>query len=267
MELGYERGGAGEPLVLIHGLGGTRRIWRPVFDRLAAERDVVAVDLPGFGDSPQLPAGVAPTAANLGATVGDLCAQLGFERPHLAGNSLGAWSALEMAKAGRAASVCCLSPAGLWRRPLGPRRYDVRGLGRRLHPLLPLLLRSPRARGAFLRTTVARPERLTREEARDLVGDWLASPGYEAANEQMRSHVFEHPELVTVPTTIAWGAEDRLVAPPRPERMPPGARYLVLEGCGHTPTWDDPERVAGLLLEASSGEPADAGAATATATA
>ncbi|MGH2987057.1 MAG: alpha/beta fold hydrolase, partial [Solirubrobacterales bacterium] len=93
----------------------------------------------------------------------------------------------------------------------------------------------------------------------------LASPGYEAANDQMRAHVFEQPELVTVPTTIAWGAEDRLVAPPRPERMPAGARYLVLEGCGHTPTWDDPRRVAGLLLEASSAKPADAGAATATA--
>jgi pimeloyl-ACP methyl ester carboxylesterase len=77
----------------------------------------------------------------------------------------------------------------------------------------------------------------------------------------MRAHVFEHPERVTVPTTIAWGAEDRLVAPPRPERMPPGARYLVLEGCGHTPTWDDPERIAGLLLEASSNESESSGAA------
>ena len=67
----------------------------------------------------------------------------------------------------------------------------------------------------------------------------------------MRSHVFEHPELVTVPTTIAWGTEDRLVAPPRPERMPPGARYVELEGVGHTPTWDDPPLIAELLLEAS----------------
>ncbi|MGH2987066.1 MAG: alpha/beta fold hydrolase, partial [Solirubrobacterales bacterium] len=77
MDLGYDRVGAGEPLVLIHGLGGTRRIWRPVIDRIAAEREVVAIDVPGFGDSPQLPAGVAPTAANLGAAVGDLCARLG----------------------------------------------------------------------------------------------------------------------------------------------------------------------------------------------
>ena len=55
-----------------------------------------------------------------------------------------------------------------------------------------------------------------------------------------------------MPTTIAWGSEDRLVRAPRRERMPPGSRYLVLEGCGHTPTWDDPDRVAQLLLHASS---------------
>ena len=98
------------------------------------------------------------------------------------------------------------------------------------------------------------PEKLTAAEAKALVLDWLGSPGYDAANAEMRNHVFEHPERVTVPTTIAWGALDRLVAPPRPERMPPGARYLVLENCGHTPTWDEPEAVAELLLEASSVE-------------
>ena len=265
MELAYERRGAGEPLVLIHGLGGTRRIWSPVIDLLAAEREVVTVDMPGFGDSPELPAGLEPTAARLGAAVADLSATLGFDRPHLGGNSLGAWAALEIAKAGRAASVCCLSPAGLWRRPLGPRRSDSRRLGLRLRPILPLILRSARLRNALLQTTIAHPERLTRQEVAGLIGDWLDSPGYEAANAQMRAHVFDHPERVTVPTTIAWCSRDRLVAPPRPERMPPNTRYLVLEGCGHTPTWDDPEAVAALLLESSSGEAAGAGTAAVTA--
>ena len=247
----YDRAGSGEPLVLLHGLGGSRRIWAPVIERLAAERDVVAVDLPGFGESPPLPDGVRASAANLGAAVAELCDELELRRPHLAGNSLGAWAALEMAKDGRAASVCGLSPAGLWRRPLGPRRYDTRRVGRALRPLLPLLMRSARARGALLRTTLAHPDRLSRAEAKGLVLDWLLSPGYDAANAEMRGNVFEHPELVTVPTTIAWGAEDRLVRAPRPERMPPGTRYVERDGWGHTPTWDDPDGVAELLLNAS----------------
>ena len=250
MALAHDRAGSGSPLVLIHGLGGSRRIWAPVFDRLAAERDVIAVDLPGFGESPPLE-GVAPTAANLGAAVAELCAELGVERPHLAGNSLGAWAALELAKAGGAASVCAISPAGLWRRPLGPRSFDTHGWALRLRPFVSAAVASRRARTAFLRTTVARPERVSRAEAASLVRDWLRAPGYDAANLEMRSHVFENPELVTVPTTVAWGTEDRLVGRPRPERMPPGARYVELSGLGHTPTWDDPPQVAELLLAAS----------------
>ena len=170
----------------------------------------------------------------------------------MAGNSLGGWVALEIAKGGRAASVCAISPAGLWSRPLGPRRFDSHGLARRLRPLLGPLLASERVRHALLGTSLARPERVSREQARALITDWIDAPGYQAANREMRAEVFERPDLVTVPTTIAWGTEDGLVAAPRAERMPPGARYVVLEGLGHTPTWDDPERVARLLLEASS---------------
>ena len=115
------------------------------------------------------------------------------------------------------------------------------------------MLTSARLRRGFLRNTVARPERLSRADATALVRGWLDAPGYEAANREMRARIFEHPERVTVPTTIAWGTEDRLVRAPRRERMPPGARYVELGGLGHTPTWDDPPRIAALLLEASAG--------------
>ena len=54
---------------------------------------------------------------------------------------------------------------------------------------------------------------------------------------------------IEVPVTLAWGELDRLVTPPR--RVPPGWRSFVLRGCGHVPTWDDPEQVAGLILQAS----------------
>jgi pimeloyl-ACP methyl ester carboxylesterase len=254
MAIAYSRAGSGPALVLVHGLGGSRRIWEPVTERLAAERDVIAVDLPGFGDSDVLPDGIAPTPANLAEALGDLCSKLELENFHLAGNSLGAWVALELAKSGRAASVCAISPAGLWRAALGPRRFNSHALAHRLGPLFSGLLASPGMQARFLRTTIGHPERLSATEGRALISDWLNAPGYDAANDEMRSHVFEHPELVKVPTTIARGTLDRLVSPPRRERMPPGATYIELPGVGHTPTWDDPELVARLLLDSSSAQ-------------
>jgi len=56
MEMNYIRRGAGKPLLLIHGLGGSWRSWQTILDSLALERDVIAVDLPGFGDTPSLTA-------------------------------------------------------------------------------------------------------------------------------------------------------------------------------------------------------------------
>ena len=61
------RKGSGEPLLLIHGLGASGNVWAPVVDLLASEREVIVLDMPGFGDEPALPADVEPTAANLAA--------------------------------------------------------------------------------------------------------------------------------------------------------------------------------------------------------
>ncbi len=251
--IAYGRSGTGPPLLLIHGLGATRRIWEPQHDRLAAERDVIAVDMPGFGESPSLAA--APTPAALAAALAALCDDLGIERPHVAGNSLGGWVALELAKAGRAASLCLISPAGLWSRPLGPRRVDSRAWARRLRPLVGPLVRSRRARAAMLRSTLARPDLISADDAEALIAAWIDAPAYDAANAEMRRGVCTDLDRVTVPTTIAWGEHDGLVAPPKPERRPPGSRLIVLEGCGHTPNWDAPERIAELLLDASGSDP------------
>src|SRR5215212_7471670 len=115
--LAFHRRGEGPPLLLLHGLGGTRIVWDPVIEILAAEREVLAPDMPGFGASD--PLSDPPTAVNLAAAVARFCAEQGIERPHVGGNSLGAWVALEMAKQGAAASVTGLSPAGLWKKVSG----------------------------------------------------------------------------------------------------------------------------------------------------
>lgn len=55
VSVAYERSGSGEPLLLLHGIGHHRQAWDPVISVLAVERDVIAVDLPGFGASPRCP--------------------------------------------------------------------------------------------------------------------------------------------------------------------------------------------------------------------
>jgi pimeloyl-ACP methyl ester carboxylesterase len=251
MGLHYERAGSGPPLILVHGLGGSGPLWRPVVSELESRRDVIVPDLPGFGRSAPLPPDIPATAANLAKPVAALCEELDLGIPDAAGNSLGAWVCLELAKRGRVRSVAGISPAGLWSNPLGPRRVERQRLGRRIRPLLAALLATRRGRNALLRTSVAHPDRVPADAARDLVLSYVDSPGYEAANEAMRAAPFEHEGKVDVPVTLAWGEDDRLVRPPSRTRMPPGTRMLTVPGWGHTPTWDDPEGVARLLLAAS----------------
>jgi pimeloyl-ACP methyl ester carboxylesterase len=251
--LNHVRRGSGEPLVLIHPLGAELVVWEPLLDLLAAERDVIAVDLPGFGGSAPLSNGALPTPQLLARSVGAFMDSLGIERAHVAGNSLGGWVALEVAKAGRALSVTGLSTAGLWRRPLGPRPgADLRRVGRALLPVLPLMLRSERGRRLLLRSSVGHPERVPPAAAWRLVRSYVTSPGFEGANVAMRAAVFSGVEQIRVPVTLAWAELDRLVR--RPRETAPGWRTLVLRGCGHIPTWDDPEQVTRLLLQATRGQ-------------
>ena len=76
---------------------------------------------------------------------------------------------------------------------------------------------------------------------------YAKAPAFVAANRAMRSELVEKIEDLGVPVTLAWAEFDRLVI--RPKRDVPGARMVDLPGCGHIPTWDDPELVARVILE------------------
>jgi pimeloyl-ACP methyl ester carboxylesterase len=241
-----------EPLLLVHGLGASASIWDPVVPLLTREREVIALDLPGFGRAPSLAPEVEPTAAALATALRAELAARGIDSFHVAGNSLGAWVGLELGRIGAARSVTCLSPAGLWREPIGPAKGTSRIWARRLRPLVPLALRIAPLRRRALLTFSSHPDRIPPAAGRELVLGWIDADGYAGANKAMREHIFEPagypPE---VPVTIAWAEEDQLVGPPRPECRPAGARFLVLPGVGHTPMWDDPELVARTILDGS----------------
>jgi pimeloyl-ACP methyl ester carboxylesterase len=261
MALAYDRVGSGPPLVLLHGVAHRRQAWSAVVDLVAPHRELFLVDLPGHGDSPPLVAdGRPPVPALLTAVLG-LLDDLGLDRPHIAGNSLGGRLALEAGAVGRAATVTALSPAGFFRG-----RADVlyarsifrvmRVAGKALAPTAPVLLRSTAGRGLVYSAVVARPSQLTPEQAR---GDMAA---FLAAGDAL-SVILAGVDLFTgvipadVPVTIAWGAQDRLL--PRRQAIVakaqlPSAHFVLLRGCGHVPMTDNPAMVAGVLLRASAGQ-------------
>ena len=248
--LAAESHGAGPPLLLVHGIGGTRRIWDPVVAPLAVEHEVITVDLPGFGDSPSLPADTRPDPVALARALGALLDGRGVATAHLAGSSLGAWIALELARQGRARSVTSLCAAGFWPRPLLgdgelPRKPG-RAVARALLPIMGPLLRTELGRRVALGMNMAHPERVSHAQALDIVRAYARAPGYATTNIAMRRGVFGGPDGIDVPVTLAWGERDRLVRPPR--TPPPGWRTVVLPGCGHLPMWDDPALVANTIL-------------------
>jgi pimeloyl-ACP methyl ester carboxylesterase len=103
------REGVGDPLLLIHGLGLSWSSWNPVLPILTRAHDVLALDLPGFGTAPPL-RDQTPTVAALADAIEAELERSGLDRVHVAGNSLGGWIALELARRGRATSAVALSP-------------------------------------------------------------------------------------------------------------------------------------------------------------
>ncbi|MEU0909870.1 alpha/beta fold hydrolase [Streptomyces althioticus] len=256
--LSYARVGRGEPLLLLHGIGHHRQAWDPVVDILATEREVIAVDLPGFGASPALPDGLDHDLPTMTAALGGLCEALELDRPHVAGNSLGGLLALEMGRARMVRSVTALSPAGFWTQ--AERRYAftvlsaMRGIaGRMPVRMVEGLARSAVGRTVLTSTIYARPGRRAPEavvaETRALAEATGFAPTLRAGGSVQFTE-----DVRGVPVTVAWGARDRLLVPRqgvRAKQIIPRARLVRLPGCGHVPMNDDPALVARVLLDGS----------------
>jgi pimeloyl-ACP methyl ester carboxylesterase len=252
--LNHVRRGHGEPLILLHSLGGSLIQWSPVMDRLAAEHEVIAVDMPGFGESAALPNGVSPRAANLATAVLDFYDALGIEgRPAVAGISLGGWVAIECARQGGAGAVVALCPAGFWKRspePSDRRLARARRNGRLARPLFRPMMATARGRRRALGRFIHNPERLSPGEAQAIANAYVTAPAYDEASALMRAGRVEELKGIKVPITLAWAEHDTLVrTKPLPTKLlPKGVEQVQLPGCGHVPTWDDPELVARVIL-------------------
>src|SRR5918999_818146 len=254
MEPAYEREGSGPPLVLLAGIGMNATAWQPVRSRLAAERELTLIDLPGFGNSAALPDDTDATIDALSDAVERCLPRIGLERPHVAGNSLGGAIGLERAGGGAVASVTAISPAGFWSGAEG--RFAHRSLlasyaiSARIRPLAPRLLTRPRLRRLLYGQMFAHAERMTPAEALAHMDMLLQGDGFHATLPHADGYQFPAGDL-PVPATIAWGPRDALLLPTQARRARerlPNARHVWLHGCGHVPMSDDSEQVAEVIL-------------------
>jgi pimeloyl-ACP methyl ester carboxylesterase len=251
--------GSGKPLLLVHGLGSSRRAWSLVLPALAERREVIAIDLPGHGDSPAEPD--SGSFAGLARSLERWLLGEGLAGIDMAGSSMGARLVLEMARRGRSGAVVALDPGGFWQ---GWERHFVKAtlgasgaLLRSLRPALPRLARSGTARSLLLAQLAWRPRALDG----DLVAEELASfAATSTFNALVQDLAYGPPQSgpaapAAGPVTIGWGRHDRLCLPvqaKRAQRVFEGSRLEWFERSGHFPLWEQPLETAACILEGTS---------------
>jgi pimeloyl-ACP methyl ester carboxylesterase len=257
------REGDGEPLVLLHGIFQVDRVWRHVAPLLASRFEVIAPL--GFGHGGRVPDRRPATFEDWVDDSERCLDELDLERPHLAGNSSGGWAALELARRGRARTVCALCPAGAWDRGwddwnrLQEALTRTMSETRRGRRLLPLLSHSRRFRRWVLSDVAVHGDRLSRADFIDSADSILSCAILEDTIDDTAQ--LEPLDPAPCPITLAWSREDTLfpidVYGARARQLIPEARFVVLEDVGHVPMFDDPRLTAETIAEATGIRPAD----------
>ena len=243
--------------MLVHGLGAGWRSWTPIIDELAERREVIAVDLPGFGDTPPLTGEVS--IATLTDSVADFVREQGLDGVATAGQSMGGRMVLELARRGVGGDTVALDPGGFW----SDRELFVFGatlrpsiaLVRSLRGRLPSILSSPVGRTVLLAQFSARPWALTRETVLPDVRGLADAPGTgDAMDALTRGPKQEGAPAGSVPgrVTIGWGRRDLVTVPRQAARaleLFPDAVLHWFERCGHFPQWDAPREATRLILD------------------
>ena len=255
--------GEGAPLLLVHGFSDSADTWRRVLDRLGRRgRRALAVDLPGFGAADPLVGG-RPILEQYDAFAADLITRLAEEHDApvvVSGNSLGGVVALRAAEDPELplAGVVPVAPAGLDM----PRWFDliqrdpfVRTVLRAPLPLPEVLVRG--AVGiAYRQLAFARPRAIEGEVVAAFTShhrDRATVARYLDTGRRLLPELRDPFRLdrVACPVLLVWGDRDRMVTHRGAQRVTdalPGTTYELIDGCGHCPQVEEPDRFVDLLL-------------------
>ena len=250
--LSYTRSGAGEPLLLLHGWGASRRDFSAVLPALTERFDVVNMDLPGAGRSPHLPE--RPTVAAIADAVERTLDDADVGRVHVLGNSLGARIAIELARRGRARSVVSIAPSGLniWPERVlqGTGMAAARLVGRTISPLIGPLSRSAVGRTALMLPLKARPWATSEEEGLGLREGFADSRDY--WRMLLWGLLLDVPRglgHIDCPVLLVQGTADWIAMGQTVRYLPlvPRSRFRPLLAAGHAPQSDRPGTIVALV--------------------
>jgi pimeloyl-ACP methyl ester carboxylesterase len=252
-------GGGGDPVVLVHGLGGQWQNWLENIPRLAQERRVVAMDLPGFGLTPE-PDDDEVTIPRYGRYVNTLCDKLGLGRVNLVGNSMGGFIAAEVAIQfpERVSRLVLVSAAGI--SSAESLQAPILTFGRVATALATnsvarhrRLASRPLTRHVALALVARHPRLLKAAHAYEGIFKGAGKGGFDEALRASLEYDFRDrlPE-VKVPTLIVWGEKDSII-PVRDadefERLIEDSRKVVMKDTGHIPMAERPVTFNELVLE------------------
>lgn len=251
----YE-GGAGTPLVLIHGFGGNWRMWKPVLAQLEKHHRVIVPTLPGHSGG--LPLARRATPAVIADALAVQLRARGLDQAHVAGQSLGGYMAVEMARRGVARSVLGLSPGGAWKDASHQQALlkRIRGTFKVMPyilPLVKLLVGAKSLRKLILKDEMEHGDRMSAAEVRGMLHHGMnCSIAHEFLDDGI-AQIKRLPKGNTTPIRIVWCGNDKVLT--FNEFGQPFLDILglkthgVLPGCGHNPMYDDPAGVANAILE------------------
>lgn len=256
MDLHHVHRGTGRPLLLIHGLGSSWHNWKPVLGALAAEREVIAVDLPGFGET--APLEEAPTMAALADAVTAFIARHELGDVDLVGSSIGARLVLELARRCVGGTTVALDPGGFWS-PGEVAAFDMSlqaslPLIRALQPVAPQLAGNSVARTLLLAQFSARPWALDRDVVLHELRTLASSPATDATLHELVHGPVQEGGPTRHRVVIGWGRQDRVTLPRQAARAQerfPDAGLVWFGRCGHFPHWDRPDATARVILTAT----------------
>lgn len=262
MNLNYVRRGSGKPLLLIHGIGSSHKSWNLVIDELAAHREVIAVDLPGFGKTPPLAGEIS--IKTLADAVTDFLEENGLKGIDAVGSSMGGRLVLELARRGGVlGAVISLDPGGFWK---GWEthffyysvRFSAQLMGQ-LQPFLPFLTNYPVSKALLLAQFSARPRKVPSAVALNELRTFRPTHTFVELLDNLANGEKQQgapATSITSPLVIGWGRQDYVCFPSQAKRalnLFPDAQLHWFSNCGHFPQLDVPEETTQLILEVTDG--------------